>query len=431
MAFQAGAQTLYVSASTGSNRNDGSKATPYKNLQKALDSAPEGATIMVAEGNYYGLMNSGNLNITKPVTIMGGYNADFSQRDVLKFRTMVQPTATSNGSQSGTGTIQIISVVKPDAKVVIDGLIIDRGNSISYNARKEGKPEGLESPMMNPIGVKGIGGPDFAEEVFTTETALIYFNGNHGIVNSTNVIIRNCALINAPNYGILGMIKGGSLLVENCIFVNVRMSAIDVRGADRQKITNITFRNNTVLFVWSRLKDLADMGYGVRLIPGTSVTLQNNIIGCCTFSGLDRTHVDSDKAREAQRADAVENNIFFLNRQTDLTLPGGGMFLRVTVDMFDDVEQLAKVSGNRSLTDPKLFKGKINEAYLNGFLSASYKEKTSYDANSPANQFRAAMGMNTQGTITSTVSMFANRYPWDEALKLFGAIDGCGAQPIK
>jgi hypothetical protein len=38
------------------------------------------------------------------------------------------------------------------------------------------------------------------------------------------------------------------------------------------------------------------------------------------------------------------------------------------------------------------------------------------------------MGMNMQGTIDSSASMFANRYPFEDALKLFGAVKGYGAQ---
>jgi hypothetical protein len=82
------------------------------------------------------------------------------------------------------------------------------------------------------------------------------------------------------------------------------------------------------------------------------------------------------------------------------------------------------------MTNPAVFKGVINEDYLNGFLSASYKETTSHDPNSPANQFRKSMGMNQTGTIQSSVTMYANRYPWKEALKFFGAMQGYGAQKI-
>jgi len=104
--------------------------------------------------------------------------------------------------------------------------------------------------------------------------------------------------------------------------------------------------------------------------------------------------------------------------------------MRISVDQFEDVDQLAKVAGNKSLTDPAVFKGVINEPYLNGFLNASYQETTNVDPNSPANQLRAAMGMNIQGTMQSSATMYANRYPWQDALKFFGAVQGYGAQKI-
>ena len=428
----ASGQVLYVSMTTGSNRNDGlSKETPFKNLQKALDVAEAGATIMVAEGNYYGLLNKGNIILTKPVTIKGGYTTDFSQRDILKHCTTVQPTATSNGTASGQGTIQLKSIVAPNDKVVIDGIIIDRGNSIAYNSRGEGKPEGVESPMMCPIGTQGNGGENFTEKVNTTETAAIYFEGYQGVVNSVNVEVRNCAFINCPNFGILGMIKNGSLTVDNCIFVNVRMAALNVRGADAKEVVPINFSNNTVLFIWSRTRDLGDMGYGYRMIPGTTNTVSNNILGCCVFSGLDRTLIDSDKNRQAKRKESVKNNVFFLNREGDLTLPGGGMMMRISANDFDDVEDLDVVAGNKVLSDPAPFNGKINKAYLEGFLSMKSTTTMSVDYGSAANQFRSAMGMNIQGTGKTTATMFANRYPWKEALQLFGAMSGYGAQMPK
>ena len=424
-------QTYYVSSSTGSNRNDGSKDAPFKNLQKALDVAETGATIYVAEGNYYGLLNKGNIIITKPVTILGGYNTDFTERDVLKYRTLVQPTPESNGTASGQGTIQLRSIKAPDGKVELNGLIMDRGNSIAYNARGDGKPEGVASAQMNPIGTAGKGGANLDENVSTTETAMIYFDGYQGVINAVNVVIKDCAFINCPNYGIVGMLNEGSLTIDNCIFVNVRMATLDVRGANAKKVIPITFTNNTVLFVWSRLRDLGDMGYGYRMIPGTSNTISNNIFGCACFAALDRTHVDGNKEREAMRKETVTNNIFFLNRQGDLTIPGGGMFLRVSANDFDDVEQLAKVGGNRILTDPAIFNGKINKAYLQGFINLKSSSNMSVDYSSSANQFRSAFGMNIQGTGSTTASMFANRYPWEEALALFGAVQGYGAQPIK
>lgn len=385
--------TYYVSILEGSNRNLGtSKEAPFKNIQKALDVAPEGSVILVAEGNYYGILNSGNINITKPVSIFGGYSLDFSERNVLTHRTTICPTAESNGSQNGQGTMQI-QVRRSSASVVIDGLLFDRGNSVAYSAQLEGQPEGVQSPMMVPIGTKGIGGPDLStKDVFTAETAIIYFDRV-----LADVTISNCAFVNAPSYAIRGMLDGKAT-IKNNVFVNVRMAAVELSGCNVLKNGIVQFCDNTVLFVWSRSKDMQDMGYGYRYMTKVDSYLDHNIIGLTSFAGLDRTHVDSPAIKEDERVTTVENSVFFLNKKTDLTLPGGGSFLMVKAQDFEDVSQLAKVSGNKSVTDPSLFKGKINEAYLNGFLSAS---------------------------------MFANRYPFEDALKLFGAVDEYGAQVIK
>ena len=425
---KASGPTYYVSRS-GSNKNDGlSPGSALKNIQKAIDIASEGSEIRVAEGNYFGLLNKGNIIIDKPLIIMGGYSEDFAERDVLKHLTTIAPDGNSNGSSQGRGTVQIRSVQKPSSTLVIDGFIFNKGNAIGYNLRGEGWPEGVETPFMMREGSKGMGGADLSnKEVYTQETYFIYFDGDAGKVNDLNVFVRNCTFVNGPNTTICGLLKG-SLTVDNCAFINNRVTTMDVRGPDPNAITKVNFKNNTVLFVWSYTKDLQSQGFGFRFQPGTSCTLENNIIGLTIFAGLDRTHIDSNASREAKRHDVVKNNIFFLNRITDLTIPGGGMLTRVKVDDFDDVEAIAESSGNKSLTDPALFKGKIDEAYLNGFLNVSYKETTSYNPNSAANTFRSAMGMNMTGTMTSSVSMYFNRYPWKKALDVFGAVPGCGAQ---
>ena len=422
----ASAQTYYVNKETGSNRNDGSKDAPFKNIQKAIEAVPEGATIYVAQGNYFGTLDKGNIPVTKCVKIYGGYNSDFSQRDVLKYKTMIQPNATSNGTASGLGTM-IIKTNNANQEVVIDGLLFDRGNSISYNAKGEGKPDGVESPMMNPIGTAGKGGANFEEtSVLTTETREIYFD------NPTfkQITIRNCAFVNAPNYGIGGQFRGKAL-IDNNIFINNRMIACDIWGGDANVNMEVEFCNNTVLFTWSRLKDMGDMGYAFRYNNRTDSYVHHNILGCSVFAALDRGRTDTPKDREAKKITTSEHNMFFLNKRGDLALPGGGMFMMVNCEDFEEVEQLKEIDGCVRLKDPSVLKGKINEAYLNGFINVSYKETLSSNPNSPENQFRQAMGMNQTGTMTSSATMFANRYPFEDALKMFGAIKGYGAQMPK
>ena len=419
----ASAQTYYVSKSTGSNRNDGSKDAPFKNIEKAIEAVPEGATIYVAEGNYFGTLDKGNIPVTKCVKIYGGYSTDFSKRDVLKYRTMVQPNPASNGTASGLGTM-IIKVNNPNGEVVIDGLLFDRGNSISYNVRGEGKPEGVECPMMNPIGTCGKGGANLDEpSVCTTETREIYLD----TPTCKQVTIRNCSFVNAPNYGVAGQFHA-KLIIDNNIFINCRMIACDVRGGDAKDNMVVEFCNNTVLFTWTRSRDFGDMGWAFRYNNRTDSYVHHNIFGCSAFAALDRGLTDTPKDREAKKVTTSEHNMFFLNKQGDLTLPGGGLYMRVNCEDFEEVEQLAEIDGCVRLSDPNSLKGKINEAYLNGFINASYKETLKTDPNSDANQFRSAMGMNQVGTMTSSATMFANRYPFEDALKMFGAVKGFGAQ---
>ena len=386
----------YVSQANGSNKNDGSQGSPLKNIQKAIDMAASGDVICVAEGNYYGLLNSGNIKINKGVSIVGGWASDFSRRDILAHRTYIQPTATSNGSAQGQGTIQI-NVMQAGTLVELDGLIMDRGNSVAYNPRGEGKPADVETAMMQPIGSSGVGAPGVPEsQIYTTETAIVYINTG----SKCDVTIRNCAFLNGPNYGLLGSTYATKITVDNCIFVNIRMAAVELRGASAAMNSRTYFSNNTVLFAWSRLKDLTDMGYGYRYLPRMDSYLDHNIFGCCTFAALDRTHVDAPAAKEAERETSCENSLFFHNREADLTLPGGGKAMRVRVDDFDDVEQLKKASGNEKAADGDFLQGRINQAYLQGFLAAGGTKPT----------------------------MFANHYPVEDALKLFGAMPGYGAQ---
>ena len=52
----------------------------------------------------------------------------------------------------------------------------------------------------------------------------------------------------------------------------------------------------------------------------------------------------------------------------------------------------------------------------------------SYNANSAANQFNRAFGLNQQGSEIVRPSMYCNKYPWEKAKDLFGKVENYGAQ---
>ncbi len=422
------AQVLYVSKSTGKNKNDGSKEAPFKNIQKAVDMAQPGALIRVAEGNYFGNLDNGNILIKKPVRIEGGWSSDFSERDVLKHLTMIQPTNESNGTATlGTlGTMHIEIMQKSDIPMELDGLIFDRGNTNAYNPRGEGKPEGVLSPMMQETpGMAGIGGDDemSISGCLNNDYYTLYFKV------SCPLIIRNCAFLNSRTQAVEGGVgEGQKVTITNNIFVNSRMAAVEINGNAANVNAQVEFAYNTILFAWTRTRTFEDMGYGYRYMNRINSDVHHCILGCCCFAALDRCRIDSPADRENKKVTTATHNRFFLNKQSDLMIPGGGKFQRIWANQFEDVEQLAQEEDNETITDPSVLNGAIDEAYLKGWINLSYSESSSFDRNSGANQFRAALGMPQQGTMNSKASMWANRYPWRKALDLFGAMAGYGAQ---
>ena len=142
-------------------------------------------------------------------------------------------------------------------------------------------------------------------------------------------------------------------------------------------------------------------------------------------SGWDDSNLPADKRKICSAYD----NLFFMNRG-DLVMAGnsGGKWLYVPGKRFDEVEMLTKYENNRELPGTSKFKDVIDQAYLKGYASLEIITTESYDPNSAANLFREAFGLNKQGTMTTRVSMFGNRYNFDKAVQLFGAEPGYGAQ---
>ena len=75
---------------------------------------------------------------------------------------------------------------------------------------------------------------------------------------------------------------------------------------------NVEIAHNTILFTWSRLKDLKDMGYGIRIMTKCDYNIHNNIIGGSVLGGVDNTRFNKDEWIK------IDNNIFFVNKTSDV-----------------------------------------------------------------------------------------------------------------
>lgn len=422
-ALNLSAADIYVSLSTGKNKNPGTRQAPLKNLWKALEKAKTGDSIHIAEGNYPGKMKCGWFKMTKPVSLFGGYSNDFSQRDPLKFKTMFQPRNENNDKKgTGLGLLHIEFEKNPmkapkGFNIAVDGIIFDDGFASSYHAVK-GKPEGFDTGMWLEGPAK-----NKADKFASANRYSIYSaTASRG---EGSITIRNCTFVNGSNMAVnLNWYKGGVFILNN-VFCNNRMIGINVLCSNAQPAVTWECAYNTVLFTWSRLNDLADMGFGIRTNTNVTANIHNNIIGLNVLTGFDNT-----KGIAKKKKTKLDNNVFFLNRESDVQMTISPSIAKVRVDGFEDLEGtdgIESISNNIDLKDPAVFKGRINAKYLNAFLSMKYSEKTKLDPDK-CNALRSVLGLPLQGTIKTTCDMYANRYPMEDALKLFGAMKGVGAQ---
>ena len=289
------------------------------------------------------------------------------------------------------------------------------------SARAEGTKESPMKDIQKAIDQASVGNPP------NKTTRLI------GGKVAGKLIIRNCMFLNASFNGIILTNMGGDWEIYNNVFVSNLYASCEINGGLNQNTgahqSTVDFHHNTVLFSWPTTKEMESMGYGYRFKNGADHTVHHNIFGCNNYGALDAGWDDSNLSADKRKICSAYDNLFFMNKG-DIVLAGtsGGKWLYVPAKRFDEVEMLTRYENNRELPASSNFKDVIDQPYLKGFASLKVMTTESYDPNSAANLYREAHGLNKQGTSTTRVSMFGNRYNFDKAVLLFGAEPGYGAQ---
>ncbi|MFJ1425045.1 right-handed parallel beta-helix repeat-containing protein [Capnocytophaga canimorsus] len=438
-------KTYYVSATKGSVRADGlSKDKPLKDLQKAIDLAEEGDVILVAEGNYLGNMDRGYIECGKFgngadngkfLKFYGGYSSDFSERNPVKYITKIQPNA-SIPKGIGSALFHITARraygdKRPAGEVVVDGFTFDGGEYILYykpdvKDPRTGTPNAeVETGMLvHPDALAGnamgVNKHDWRALHLTVEG---------------NVKVQNCVFVNCRNFGLQGGMGAGHIEVSNNVFVANRYAACEIWGtlaAGREGEISFDFHHNTVLFSWPITKEFETMGQGFRFMNGIrTINVYNNIFAFNSRCGVERCRYENKKELEKLKQSNLYDN-YFLGNMYDLEICDSSRPINVPASRIEEAEEIGpKYEGNKEMPFNKAFIAAIDAPYLKGFTELKISTTESYDANSSANQLNRFLGLNQQGTSTTRVTMFANRYPWQKARNLFGVVKGYGAQEIK
>ena len=347
-------KVYYVSLERGSARAEGTKDAPMRDVQKAIDKAANGDVIRIAQGNYLGNLDRGWIEMKgKYVSLEGGWNDDFSERNPVKYITRIQPSKEQKGT-IGMGLLMIESTSDKNSQIIIDGIFFDLGLVHEYNPAdpsdaRFGCPEGCETGRICPVTEK-------------PNKTIRLIGGKVAGKLAGKLIIRNCMFLNASFNAIIMTNMGGDWEIYNNVFVSNLYASCEINGGLNQNTgahqSTVDFHHNTVLFSWPTTKEMESMGYGYRFKNGADHNVHHNIFGCNNYGALDGGWDDSNLPADKRKICSAYDNLFFMNRG-DLVMAGnsGGKWLYVPGKRFDEVEMLTKYENNRELPGTSKFQG--------------------------------------------------------------------------
>lgn len=351
----------------GSN-GDGTRANPFGDPTEALDKCEAGDTVHVAAGHYVGKLQKGEFEFPfDNVTMLGGYNADFTERNPWKNKTELAWDQNKNRPNQA----RVYSRVQNST---LDGFVIDMTELNEYT-------------------------PDKGRKELPSGDGAIYF--------ALPGVIRNNVIFNTnADAAIKAKVQS---TIENNVIVNAITFGIDIsqHGSYKQPVI---IKNNTILFTQT-YKAKGKGGYAgsaIGLRTGVAATITGNILANNDNNGLD-TATDLSKV-------SVQNNLFFMNGWANLKTEATNSTAvdDASMDMLDELE--LKASDGNEVKNHGLALDKEYVA-LQFTRTDSEVGKVSMD---DMNKLRQALGMNLQGSGGKAATGVANPY---SATKIFDLLN--------
>ncbi len=359
---------------------NGTKDNPYGKLWKAISKAVRGDVIHVAQGVYYGKGGCGNFTISIPhLTLVGGYNSDFTERNPFKNLTILERAKDYRGGFTGLREGIIEGDYKKDhSGLIVDGFVL---NSESRNAY---------SPDKTVIKPKKS------------------WKGALFKAYSPNITIKNCMLINPYGNGIYIKWQGDKNEVSNNFIVNTFYAAISTRSA--QPNSKILIKNNNIIFGW--FQPGKGGSYGILVGNNGKAIIEGNIIAFFQTEGGEAGYAVANEFGNDYTE--LKNNIFYQCQggfYSYMDEDGKNLVVWKQADLDDlndDPESymLEDAGGNKSV-NPKL---KPDKWYFGKFANfvASEPGKLNMDE---MNQLRRMLGLPLQASPGSARQNWGMPYP--------------------
>jgi parallel beta-helix repeat protein len=180
----------------------------HASIQKGMDAAQNGDTVRVSQGHYYE-----NITLKQNVTLEGGWNKDFSKRDVAAFETII------DGKNKEGWVVLGANHAVLDGFTVINGTRVEKGDS----ATGAGVHCASTSPTIRNNTIK------------TNAPAGIYCSGSSAVIEDNRILENEEAGIYLEN--------GCSLTIKGNDIWNNKMAGI---GSGGMVTSNIDVRNNVI-----------------------------------------------------------------------------------------------------------------------------------------------------------------------------------------
>ncbi|NUQ25620.1 MAG: right-handed parallel beta-helix repeat-containing protein [Saprospiraceae bacterium] len=402
----AGNATAEKSEKTGNGRDwyiskagsgkEGTREKPAKEIGAIADQLKPGDVIHIAGGEYKGKMDAGSDLLTVPVSIIGGYSADFSSRDPWgKTPTLLSGTNEYMKSSEPRLIYRLEKTFKTwSGEIIIDGLVIDHGPRNQYVTPEELAIKRKATPEKGFNPSPEYGGIDI--------------KAGEGI----HIAIRNCIVMNtAPTEGAVEVQvgKNAQVLIENNLIINNTGEGIYCKTAWQSDAGAPQFqvRNNSILFTWKHDAIATYGGNSLKLDTRVVVTAENNVFAFGDYGGV-------DNIKNCKQL-TLKGNLFVGHRKYDYREVNDGMSVADMADyasctQSDNFSTLIKPQVSRNWAERYANRQEISREQVDASVKVS---------NSAANQVRSMFGLPLQGSSVKTdAEVWLHRLSVEDAIRV-------------